>query len=51
MDFINEIVELNESNVYELVKTKLQSNEDPLKIMDKIKQSSLTLKIKTIFRY
>ena len=39
MDFITEIVELNENNVYELVKIRLQNNEDPLKIMDDIKEA------------
>jgi len=39
MDFISEIVELNENNVNELIKTKLQNNEDPLKIMDDVKEA------------
>ena len=39
MDFITEIVELNENNVNNLVKTKLQNNEDPLKIMDDVKEA------------
>lgn len=39
MDFINEIVELNEDNVNELVKIRLQNNEDPLKIMDDVKEA------------
>jgi len=38
-DFIKEIVELNEDNVYELLKRKFESNEDPMKIMDEIKQA------------
>ena len=37
MDFITEIVELNEDSVKELLKKRLESNEDPLKIMDDIK--------------
>jgi len=39
MDFITEIVELNEKNVNELVKTRLQNNEEPLKIMDEVKEA------------
>ncbi len=39
MDFITEIVELNENNVKELLKTRIQNNEDPLKIMDDVKES------------
>lgn len=39
MDFINEIVELNENKVIENVKQKLQNNEDPLKIMDDVKEA------------
>jgi len=39
MDFINEIVELNENKVLESVKQKLQNNEDPLKIMDDVKEA------------
>jgi len=37
MDFINEIVELNEDAVKELLKKRLENNEDPLKIMDDVK--------------
>lgn len=36
MDLIEEIVELNEKNVEQLVKERIQ-NEDPLKIMDEVK--------------
>ena len=39
MDFVNEIVELNENNVNELVKKRLDNNEDPLKIMDDVKKA------------
>ena len=39
MDFVNEIVELNENNVNELVKKRLENNEDPLKIMDDVKKA------------
>jgi len=39
MDFINDIVELNEENVLELLKKRLQNNDDPLKIMDDVKES------------
>ncbi len=39
MDFVNEIVELNENNVNELVKIRLENNEDPLKIMDDVKKA------------
>lgn len=39
MDFITEIVELNENNVEELLKTKLQNNDDPLKIMDEVREA------------
>jgi len=38
-NFIKEIVELNEDNVYELLKRKFESNEDPMKIMNEIKQA------------
>ena len=37
MDFIEEIVQLNENNVNELVKSRLEKNEDPLSIMDDVK--------------
>ena len=37
MDFITEIVELNEDAVKELLNKRLESNEDPLKIMDDVK--------------
>lgn len=37
MDFITEIVELNEDSVKELLKKRLESNEDPLKIMADVK--------------
>ena len=37
MDFITEIVELNEDSVEELLKKRLENNEDPLKIMDDVK--------------
>jgi len=39
MDFINEIVELNEHNVDALVKERIQEGEDPLKIMDDVKKA------------
>jgi len=39
IDFINEIVELNEKNVEELVKERIKKNEDPLKIMDDVKKA------------
>lgn len=39
MDFVNEIVELNENNVNELVKKRLENNENPLKIMDDVKKA------------
>lgn len=39
MDFISEIVELNEKKVEELVKERINSNEDPLKIMDDVKEA------------
>ena len=39
MDFISEIVELNEEKVVELLKTRLQNNDDPLKIMDDAKDA------------
>ena len=39
MDFVNEIVELNEINVNELVKKRLENNEDPLKIMDDVRKA------------
>jgi len=37
MDFITEIVELNEDSVKELLKKRLESNDYPLKIMDDVK--------------
>lgn len=39
MDFIKEIVELNEENVMELLKQRLQKNDDPLNVMDDVKKS------------
>lgn len=39
MDFISEIVELNENKVSEMVKERLKSNEDPLKIMDDVRKA------------
>mgnify|MGYP001043001410 CR=1 FL=1 len=39
MDFIDEIVELNEEKVYELLETRLAKKEDPLKIMDDVKKA------------
>lgn len=39
MDFISEIVELNENNIDGLVKKKLENNEDPLKIMDEVREA------------
>jgi len=39
MDFITEIVELNENKVNELVKSRLLNNDDPLKIMDDVKEA------------
>jgi methanogenic corrinoid protein MtbC1 len=39
MDFIEEIVELNENRVNELVKERLHNNEDPLKIMDDVREA------------
>jgi len=39
MGFVDEIVELNENKVNELVKERLQKNEDPLKIMDDVKEA------------
>ena len=39
MSFINEIVELNEDNVNKQLEARLQNNEDPLKIMDDIKEA------------
>ena len=39
MDFINEIVELNEDNVNKQLEARLQNNEDPLKIMDDVKEA------------
>ena len=39
MTFIDEIVELNEQKVVNLVKERLKNNEDPLKIMDDVKEA------------
>jgi len=39
MTFIDEIIELNEEKVTELVKERLKNNEDPLKIMDDVKEA------------
>lgn len=39
MDFIKEIVELNEENVMELLKKRLQNNDDPLNVMDDVKKA------------
>ena len=39
MDFINEIVELNENNVKEMVETRLQNDENPLNIMNDVREA------------
>jgi len=39
MDFINEIVELNEHKVDEMVKERLQNNENPLNIMNDVREA------------
>jgi len=38
-EFVNEIVELNENKVIEMIKSKLDNNEDPLAIMEEIKEA------------
>jgi methanogenic corrinoid protein MtbC1 len=38
-NFIDEIVELNENRVIELLKGRLQNNDDPLGIMDDVKKA------------
>ncbi len=38
-NFIDEIVELNENKVIEMLKFKLDNNEDPLAIMEEIKEA------------
>ncbi|MFX1445579.1 MAG: B12-binding domain-containing protein [Promethearchaeota archaeon] len=38
-NFIDEIVELNENKVIEMLKIKLDNNEDPLAIMEEIKEA------------
>lgn len=38
-DFVEEIVELNENKVIEMIKSKLDNNEDPLAIMEEIKEA------------
>lgn len=38
-DFIDEIIELNENRVIELLKGRLQNNNDPLEIMDDVKKA------------
>ena len=39
MGFIDEIVDLNENKVNEMVKERLKDNEDPLKIMDDVREA------------
>jgi len=39
MDFITEIVELNENKVDEMVKERLQKNENPLNIMNDVREA------------
>lgn len=39
IDFVNEIVELNENKVSELVKERLQKNENPLNIMNDVREA------------
>jgi len=39
MDFISEIVELNENKVDEMVKERLQKNENPLNIMNDVREA------------
>ena len=36
-DFVEEIVELNENKVIDILKSKLDNNEEPLAIMEEIK--------------
>ena len=38
-NFIDEIVELNENKVLELLKERLANNDDPLSIMDDVKNA------------
>jgi 5-methyltetrahydrofolate--homocysteine methyltransferase len=38
-NFITEIIELNENKVIEMLKSKLDNNEDPLAIMEEIKEA------------
>ncbi|MFW9866451.1 MAG: B12-binding domain-containing protein [Candidatus Thorarchaeota archaeon] len=38
-NFINEIVELNENKVRELIREKIAHNEDPMVIMEEVKQA------------
>ena len=38
-NFIDEIIELNENSVIELLKGRLQNNDDPLEIMDDVKKA------------
>jgi 5-methyltetrahydrofolate--homocysteine methyltransferase len=38
-NFIEEIIELNENKVIELLKGRLQNNDEPLKIMDDVKEA------------
>ena len=39
MDFISEIVELNENKVTEMVKERIQNNENPLNIMNDVREA------------
>ncbi|MBD3195697.1 MAG: methionine synthase, partial [Candidatus Lokiarchaeota archaeon] len=39
MDFINEIVELNEDNVAKIVQNKIDNGEEPLAIMEEVKKA------------
>lgn len=38
-NFVDEIIELNENTVIEMIKNKLDNNEDPLEIMEEIKEA------------
>ena len=41
--FINEIVELNEDKVIEMVKSKLDKNEDPIAITEEVKEAMVEI--------
>ncbi len=45
-EFISEVVELNEDKVKEMIRTKIENKEDPLKIMNEVKTAMKQIGVK-----